>query len=174
MALVVLLRGVNVGGRRRLRPSRLAKELAEFDVVNVGAAGTFVVRKTVTQTRLRSEILRRLPFDAEIMICRGRDVLGLLSSPYLEGRPASPEVVRFVSVLPGSPRRSPSLPVQFPATGDWFVKILGRDRRFVFGVYRRHMKAVGFLGALDQLFGMPATTRNFNTINAIARVLKKA
>ena len=45
MALVVFLRGVNVGGHRTFRPSVLARELGDYDVVNVGAAGTFVVRQ---------------------------------------------------------------------------------------------------------------------------------
>ena len=45
MALIVLLRGFNVGGYRTLHPSMLAKELGTYDVVNVGAAGTLVVRK---------------------------------------------------------------------------------------------------------------------------------
>jgi hypothetical protein len=30
---------------------------------------------------------------------------------------------------------------------------------------------IGYLGALDRLFGVPATTRNWNTIAAIVRVL---
>jgi uncharacterized protein (DUF1697 family) len=33
------------------------------------------------------------------------------------------------------------------------------------------MKAIGYLGKFDQLFGVPATTRNWNTVTAIARVL---
>jgi hypothetical protein len=33
------------------------------------------------------------------------------------------------------------------------------------------MKAIGYLGTLDRLFGVPVTTRNWNTIAAIARVL---
>jgi hypothetical protein len=41
MALVVFLRGVNVGGHKAFRPSALAGALADFDVVNVGASGTF-------------------------------------------------------------------------------------------------------------------------------------
>ena len=45
MALIVFLRGVNVGGHRTFRPSTLARELSDYDVVSVGAAGTFVVRK---------------------------------------------------------------------------------------------------------------------------------
>ena len=51
MALVVFLRGVNVGGHRTFRPSQLVKELADFDVVNIGAAGTFVVRKPGSQAK---------------------------------------------------------------------------------------------------------------------------
>ena len=39
MALVVFLRGINVGGHRTLRPSRLAQQLSRFDAVNIGAAG---------------------------------------------------------------------------------------------------------------------------------------
>jgi hypothetical protein len=36
------------------------------------------------------------------------------------------------------------------------------------------MKAVGYLGAIDTLFGVPVTTRNWNTITAIAKVLGAA
>ena len=71
MALVVLLRGVNVGGHRTFRPTTLAEQLKHLDAVNIGAAGTFVIRRPVTPAQLRAELARRLPFDAEIMICRG-------------------------------------------------------------------------------------------------------
>jgi hypothetical protein len=33
------------------------------------------------------------------------------------------------------------------------------------------MKALEYLGAIDDLFGVPATTRNWNTMTAIAKVL---
>jgi len=61
--------------------------------------------------------------------------------------------------------------MSFPATGEWLLKILGRDGRFVFGLYRREMKAISYLGAIDQVFGLPSTTRSWNTITAIAKVL---
>ena len=38
MALVVFLRGVNVGGHRTFRPTVLAKQLRHLDAVNIGAA----------------------------------------------------------------------------------------------------------------------------------------
>jgi hypothetical protein len=64
--------------------------------------------------------------------------------------------------------------VSFPSSGKWLLKILAREHRFVFGVYRRQMKAIGYLGEIDRLFGVPATTRNWNTIAAVARALENA
>ena len=105
------------------------------------------------------------------MICRGRDILRLMSQSHFADEPVRPDVVRFVSVLSKSPRSAPSTPVSFPASGKWLLKILANEHRFVFGVYRRQMKAIGYLVKIDRLFGVPATTRNWNTITAIARML---
>jgi uncharacterized protein (DUF1697 family) len=171
MALVVLLRGVNVGGHRTFRPSMLVEQLKHLDVVNIGAAGTFVIRRPVTQAHVRAELARTLPFDAEIMICPDREFLRLMSQNHFAGVPAGSDIVRFVSVLSKRPGAAPSMPMSFPSSGKWLLKILATDNRFVFGVYRRHMKAIGYLGSFDRLFGVPVTTRNWNTITAIAKVL---
>ena len=171
MALVVLLRGLNVGGHRTFRPSVLANKLQHLDVVNIGATGTFVVRKRVSRTTLRAEISKRLPFDAEIMICDGREIVGLVSRDFFTGYPVRPDVVRFVSVLSRRPRSLPRLPVALPPRGQWLLKVLARKDRFVIGVYRRQMKVIGYLGSLDRLFGAPVTTRNWNTLAAIAKML---
>ena len=171
MALVVLLRGVNVGGHRTFRPTQLAERLKHLDVVNIGAAGTFVIRRPIARARLRTELARALPFEAEIMICEGREIVGLLSRDHFAAQPVRPGIVGFVTVLSKTPRSAPSTPVSLPPSGPWLLKILAREGRFVFGVYRRQMKAIGHLGTLDRLFGVPATTRNWNTIVAIAKVL---
>jgi uncharacterized protein (DUF1697 family) len=171
VALVVLLRGVNVGGHRTFRPTTLAEQLKRLDVINIGAAGTFVIRRPVTQAQLRAELVRRLPFDAEIVICQGRDIVRLMSQNPFAGQPVRADVVRFVSVLSRRPRSAPSTPMRFPTGGKWLLRILAREGRFVFGLYRRHMKVISYLGTFDRLFGVPVTTRNWNTITAIARVL---
>jgi uncharacterized protein (DUF1697 family) len=171
VALVVLLRGMNVGGHRRFQPARLAEQLKHLDAVNIGAAGTFVIRRPVSRAKLRAEFARRLPFDAEMMICQGREIVRLMSQNHFADHPLRPDIVRFVSVLSKRPHSAPSIPVRFPSSGKWLLKILARDNRLVFGVYRRHMKVIGYLGTLDRLFGVPVTTRNWNTITAIARVV---
>jgi uncharacterized protein (DUF1697 family) len=171
VALVVLLRGINVGGHRRFRPSVLAAELKHLDAVNIGATGTFVVRQPVTHAQLRDELTRRLPFEAEIMICRGVEISRLVAENPFGSQPARPDVVRFVSVLSKCPPSAPQLPIVLPSSGAWLLKVLGRRDRFVIGVYRRHMKVIGYLGKLDRLFGVPATTRSWNTFTEIARLI---
>jgi len=171
VALVVFLRGVNVGGHKTFRPTTLAQQLEHLDAVNIGAAGTFVIRRPVTRAQLRVELARRLPFDTEMMICPGREVVRLMSQNHFANQPVRPDIVHFVSVLSRRPRSAPSTPMRFPSSGKWLLTILARDDRFVFGMYRRHMKAISYLGTLDRLFGVPVTTRNWNTITAIAKVL---
>jgi uncharacterized protein (DUF1697 family) len=172
VALVVLLRGVNVGGHRTFRPSALAGQLKHLDAVNIGAAGTFVIRRPVSRTHLRAEFARRLPFETEIVICDGRDIVRLVSRNPFADQLVGPGVVRFVSVLARRPTSAPPTPISFPSSGTWLLRIVSRQDRFVFGMYRRHMKVVGYLGRSDRLFGVPATTRNWNTIIAIARVVE--
>jgi uncharacterized protein (DUF1697 family) len=171
MALVVLLRGVNVGGHRTFRPTVLAKQLKRLGAVNIGAAGTLVVKGRVARRELRAELKRRLPFDTEIVICEGREIVDLMAQDFFADDPARPDVVRFVSVLSRRPRTAPRLPMSLPADGEWLLKVLARDDRFVVGLYRRQMKAIGYLGTLDRVFGVPVTTRNWNTVTAIARAL---
>src|SRR4051795_4215602 len=102
MALLVFLRGVNVGGHRTFRPSLLAQQLQEFDVVNVGAAGTFVVRKPGSRAKFRAALLRKLPFVAEVMLCDGRELQRLVEENPFAGEVVRPDVVRFVSILTSS------------------------------------------------------------------------
>jgi uncharacterized protein (DUF1697 family) len=170
-ALVVFVRGLNVGGHRRFRPAVLAQELQHLDVVNVGAAGTFVIRRSVGRKELHAEMARHLPFDAEIMICTGADIVSLTSQDFFSRYTVRADMVRFVSVLSRPPRSEPRLPLILPSDGRWLLKVLARQGRFVLGLYRRHMKVIGYLGALDRMFGVPATTRNWNTMTAVAKLL---
>jgi uncharacterized protein (DUF1697 family) len=117
-------------------------------------------------------LLEKLPFEAEVVLRAGRDLLRLEMENPFGGELSSPDVVRFVSILSKASRARPSTPFALPPGSDWFVRVIASKNRFVFGEYRRHMKTIAYLGQIDKLFGVPATTRNWNTIAAIVRVLK--
>lgn len=198
MKFVVFLRAVNVGGTNRCQPALIAKELVSFDVVNIGAVGTFVVRGDVTESALRTAFARKLPFKCDIMVCPARDLIKLaLNDPFF-GQPSDPGITRFVSVAAqplGKPvvsasnqtsiiksaggriRRCeqllPPLPLSLPSDEGWLLKIIAIENRFVLGVYQRQMKAIGYLGKIEKLLGVPLTTRNWNTIQKVVKALDK-
>jgi uncharacterized protein (DUF1697 family) len=170
MACVVFLRAVNVGKANRCQPALIAKQLAKFNIVNIGAVGTFVVRKDVSESVLRAALVRKLPFKCEIMICPARDVIKLASRDPFEGQPSGPNITRFVSVLAKRLRAPPPLPLSLPSEDDWLLKIIAIQGRFVLGLYHRQMKAIGYLGKIEKQFGVPLTTRNWNTIEKVVKI----
>jgi uncharacterized protein (DUF1697 family) len=172
MPSVVFLRAVNVGGANRCRPTLIAKQLARFDIVNIGAVGTFVVRKDVSESVLRGVIARKLTFKCEIMICPARDVIKLTSKNPFSGLPSGADITRFVSVLAKRLPAPPPLPLSLPSDDGWLLKIIAIQDRFVLGLYRREMKVISYLGKIEKRLGVPATTRNWNTIEKIGRVLR--
>jgi uncharacterized protein (DUF1697 family) len=172
MALIVFLRGINVGGHRAFRPSVLARELAIYDAVNVGAAGTLVIRKPGSRAKFLAELRRKLPFEAIVAVCDGRDLVRLeLDNPFGPDSPGA-DVVPFVSVLSEAASRKVSLPITLPQSGEWLVRITGSQNRLVYGEYRRRMRTITCLGQIDTLFGTPATTRSWSTILSVLRILK--
>jgi uncharacterized protein (DUF1697 family) len=186
MAWVVFLRAVNVGGTNRCQPALIAKQVARFNIVNIGAVGTFVVREDVAESALRAAIAKKLPFKCEIMICPAKEILALsgrrgdtdslwrASKDPFSRQPSDPDIVRFVSVLAKRLRALPPLPLSLPSDDDWLLKIIAIQDRFVLGLYRRQMKAISYLGKIEKKFGVAATTRNWNTIQKVAQILNDA
>jgi uncharacterized protein (DUF1697 family) len=172
MALVVLLRGINVGGHRVCRPKLLAQELGAFDVVNIGAAGTFVVRNPGSRAHLRAALRARLPATTQFVLCEGRDLLRLVAMPPFDESPPEAGIVRFVSFLAEAGRARPPLPITIPPGSEWFVRVTYVTNRLAVGEYRRRLKTIGYLGELDTVFGTVVTTRSWNTVSAVVRALE--
>ena len=177
MRWVVFLRGVNVGKANRCQPAVIASQLSRLGVINIGAVGTFVVREDVSESALHAAIAKQLSFKCEIMIFPARDIIRLAAKDPFTGQPSGEKITRFVSVLakpPPLPLPLPlNLPHYLPSPDDWLLKIIAIQDRFVFGVYRREMKAIGYLGKIEKLLGVSATTRNWNTIAKIAKTLSE-
>ena len=172
MRWVVFLRAVNVGGTNRCQPALIAKQLAKFGIVNIGAVGTFVVRENVSESALRAALVRKLPFKCEIMICPARDIIRLASKDPFSRQPSGADITRFVNVLAKPLGELPPLPLSLPSDDDWLLKIIAIQGRFVLGLYRRQMKAISYLGKIEKKFGVAATTRNWNTIEKVAKILE--
>ena len=177
MSSVVFLRGINVGGANLCKPAQLAKQLGKFDVVNIGAVGTFVVRKNVSESTLRAAIADQLAkgfgVKCEIMIVPAKAIADLAKRDPFVRQPSGPDITQFVSVLHKHPFKRPALPLCLPSEKEWLLKIIAIPDRFVLGVYRRQMRAIGYLGKIEKILGVPATTRNWNTVQKIVQILNE-
>jgi uncharacterized protein (DUF1697 family) len=171
MRWVVFLRGVNVGKANRCQPAAIAKQLSSLGVINIGAVGTFVVREDVSESALRAAIAKKMPFKCEIMICSAREIVKLASKNPFARQPSGADITRFINILAKRPAVPSALPLYLPSKNDWLLKVIAIQNRFVAGLYRREMKAIGYLGKLEKLLGVPATNRNWNTIKKIADIL---
>ncbi len=174
MQSVVFLRGVNVG-RRQLKTQALAQALRSLDVVNIGAAGTFVVRRAPDTPELRTEFFRRIPFRVEMMVEPASTIARLVETERW-GSEKLPAGERWaVSVLDHPPTKRVELPLIRPTTGDWQVKVLEQRGRFVLS-RRRRLDAARMVypnEVVEQAFGVSATTRWWETIVAVYASLER-
>ncbi len=175
MASVVFLRAINVGGANLCKPAQLAKSMRGLDIVNIGAVGTFVVRNQISQQLLRKKFAARLAksfrIKCEIMIAPARDLMAIASKNPFRREKSGAELTRFMSVLHNRPRKIPALPLCLPSSDDCLLKIIKIERQFVIGLYRREMKAIGYLGKIEKILDAPATTRSWGTIEKVLKVL---
>ena len=173
MSSVVFLRGVNVGKHHRFQPSILAKELHRLEVVNVGAAGTFVVRAKIPAARLRAQILERLSFKPEIMIYPAHDIVQLVP-PALSAEESTAGNVRiFVTATAKAPVLPSKLPLFAPEKARWEVKIVRISGNLVLSLWRPLRKQSLYPNeVIEKNFGVAGTTRSWNTIEKILKVLQ--
>jgi uncharacterized protein (DUF1697 family) len=113
-----------------------------------------------------------LPFKCEIMICPASDIIKLASKDPFVRQPSGPDITRFVNVLAKRLPAPPALPLSLPSDDDWLLRVIAIQGRFVIGLYRRQMKAISYLGKIEKLLGVSATTRNWNTIQKVAKTLR--
>ena len=170
MSSVVFLRAVNVGGHQVFRPSVLAGQLSSLDAVNIGAAGTFVIPGRASEKEIRAEFARRIKVGADMIVCRGSDLLALVESdPFRDAG----DLLRVVSAMSERPRTLPALPLCKPAGDRWEVKVVAVAGRFALSLRRRMgTSPLDPNAVVEKGFGVRATTRSWNTILKIREVLQ--
>ncbi|HWB11975.1 MAG TPA: hypothetical protein VG826_22310 [Pirellulales bacterium] len=172
MTLIVLLRGANVGGRR-FSPKAVEAALADLDVVNLGAAGTFVVRKRVGEKSLRARIEAELPFaPAPMIVVNDREIASALHAGESIDGPS--DAKRFATAMESPPSLLPKLPIEAPNSARWGVRVVAVSGRFAIGL-RRRVDATGVYPneIVERAFGVAATTRDWPTMEKLAKLLAR-
>lgn len=161
MSFAVFLRAVNVGGHQSFSTAQLAKDLAAFDVTNIGAAGTFVARKG-TAAAVKKAIAAKLPFATEIMILDEKELRALVEDEPLAREPGRP----FLAVMEKPPRAA-KLPVE--EKGARVVSVRGPCALCV--VLPDARPGTNVTALVEKTFGVPATTRGWPTLERIVSAM---
>lgn len=149
--------------------------MGEIDVTNVGAAGTFVVRGQVSAGSLREEFVRRLPFSADVMICQADEIVELAAREPFGRVPHGEETGQFVSVMAKAPLAHPRLPIEQPSGENWQVKIVEVRGRYALSLRRRTGEGALYPNEIvERSLNTRATTRGWNTITSICKILNGA
>lgn len=175
MRWVVFLRAANVGKHNRFQPSACAKQLAKFGVINVGAVGTFVIRENVREKDLRAAILRKLPFKCDVMICRAKQIVDLVHDNPLKNERTDDDRRIFLTVMSEPPASLPKLPIYAPNKEKWEVKIVRITGTLALSLWRRLKENALYPNqVIEKHFGVTTTTRSWNTIERVAKIIEQS
>ena len=169
MATVVLLRGANLG-KKRFSPKAVEAALADLDCVNIGAAGTFVVRKRVAAAALRERVRAEVPWeDAEMVLCTDKEFRAALAAG--DAIPVPAGAKRFATAMETKPAK-PEVPLEAPAGSAWGVRVVAVEERFALGV-RRSVGATGVYPneVIEKAYSVRATTRDWPTMEKVGKLL---
>ncbi|HET7224547.1 MAG TPA: DUF1697 domain-containing protein [Candidatus Eisenbacteria bacterium] len=170
---VVFMRAANVGGHNVFRPAQLAAALAHLDVVNVGAAGTLLVRGRSTPGAVAREVRAHMAFEPELIVRPAREILALVRSDPFAGVRFPNGVRGWVAALDSAPSKRPALPLTRPQGRPWSVRIERTTGAFALGTYRRTPAGSVFPSAVvESALGVRATTRWWETFVRVAELIE--
>jgi uncharacterized protein (DUF1697 family) len=175
-AVIAMLRGVNLGGTRRLRMDDLGAVFASLklrDVRTYIQSGNVVFNTTggdlaALGRKLEKAIERRFGFHADVIQRRAAEMRDVVTrNPFAERRGLEPGrlIVTFLAADPGEKARAAvrTIPV---APEELYVN--GRELYVYFagGVGRSRLPAA----AIERALGVSGTARNWNTVRKLLEI----
>jgi uncharacterized protein (DUF1697 family) len=173
---VAFLRAVNVGGRSPASMAEVRAALAEagFGVVeSIGHAGTLLLdggrrRSGDVARAVERALAARLGLETTAVVRTLAQVRAIVARAPFGPAPAASDEKRYLAFLSRPPRTRPRLPIEAPHEGLTILALAGDDVLVLSRAVGQGRS--GFPNALvERAFGVPATSRNWNTVVKIAR-----
>jgi len=171
---VAFLRGINVGGRKIIRMDDLNRIFSSSGYTGVKTliqSGNVIFTATADDIeRLKCDVEamlnRQLGYHVEVFLLRFEEILEILASDPFRSLQKSSKIKFYISLISGAPRSKLKLPLFSDKKDLELIRIEGNK------AYILSHEINGRFGFpnnfLEDLTGLPATTRNWNTIAKIA------
>jgi uncharacterized protein (DUF1697 family) len=178
---VAFLRAINVAGHGAVRMTdlrRFFERAGAADVRTVIQSGNVVFAAPSRDVagilrRVRKALVGSESGAPAIMVRRMDEIEALVAREPFAGYQKTGRIKFYVAFLATALRRTPQLPIALPKEELEAIAIAGRD---VFIVSR--LKPSGFFGFpnnfIEDALGVSATTRNWSTVTAIARLAERS
>lgn len=172
---IALLRGINVGGYHKVPMADLRKEMKTLGFENVQTllnSGNVIFHSEVEgekelEERIAKHLERVFDFSIPVLIRTKNEFEELLNPEPFEDVEVTDDIRLYTSFLKETPENDLSLPW---ISEDESFRIIEIRNRSVFSVLDlSSSKTPKGMDALEQLFDKKITTRNWNTVNRIAK-----
>jgi uncharacterized protein (DUF1697 family) len=167
---VAFLRAVNVGGHGVIKMSDLARRLTALGLADVStfiASGNVIFHATgkpheIAQ-RIETDLLKWLGYPVATMVRTWDELEALIASNPFKGVARTPDAKLYVAFLWEPPKNKVKLPRVAPGEGLRLFRVTGREAFLISERLPNGRFGVPNL-PLEKDLGVPATTRNWNTI----------
>ena len=170
---LAFLRGINVSGQKIIKMQDLAKLFESFGFNNVKTylqTGNILFDSDETDSEkiikiIDDGIYERLGYRVTIILRTKQELLDIVESNQFKDYEG--DVKYYLTFLAETPKRTPTLPIRM---NDIENEVFKYENNYVFTVGFNVKGRYGFPNVfIEKEFGVPATTRNWNTI---LRILK--
>ncbi len=173
---VAFLRGINVGGHKIVKMedlNRVFSSLKFKDIKTLIASGNVVFGarggdEMSLVTKIEKQLLKSLGFEISVMVRTVEEIEKILElNPFQKIKP-SPDVKNYVAFLYAKPKGPVKIP-KAPAGETWEI-LRVMDREVYITTRKKKDGHNGFPNNfIEKDLGVPATTRNWNTVAKIVK-----
>lgn len=168
---IALLRGINVGGHKKVPMKELKALLEENGYTKVKTllvSGNIIFTSTKDRTKsLQPLIEKHFGFSIETMILPSEKFTELVNSDPFYGIEVTKSIRLYVTFMKEEVESDLSIPYE---TEDQSFKILKRENKILYSVLDVDKTGtIDGMKILEKSFGKNLTTRNYNTVVKIAK-----
>jgi uncharacterized protein (DUF1697 family) len=174
--IVAFLRGINVGGHKKISMvdlKRAFESLGFRNVRTVLASGNVVFEAPGKDRTLADKIAARLEqvfgFPVNVVLRTLKELRAIMDSDPFKGAPSGPDIKLYVTFLSATKAGRPARLPPKPSEGFRLVRVTPGE---VFSVIRLSADAgtPDLMAFLESAFGKEVTTRNWQTVLKLAGV----
>lgn len=174
---IAFLRGINVGGHHKVPMAELRKEMEALkfeNVVTILNSGNIIFDAAADdleslERTISVHLEKAFGFQIPVILAKSETICNLLENNPFQDKELTKDLRWYVSFVRGS--AGPELEIPW-VSSDGSYQIIGKRDSIVFSILDVSIsKTPKLMGVLEKSYGKDITTRNWNTINRIAKKL---